>query len=147
VPHKANARLLYSTISASERVSALGASGALIYTWLLTHCDDQGRYAGSARKVKVQVVPLIDDIADKDVEKALAAMAKSKLIKRYADGETRLIQIADWWEFQSGLRYRRPSRYPPPDNWQDSVKLPPEQHRDSMGIYRRVNTETGEIED
>ena len=52
MPRKAKARLLYPSISTSERVSNLGAKGALIYTWLLAHCDDQGRYAGGVRKVR-----------------------------------------------------------------------------------------------
>jgi hypothetical protein len=88
MPRKAQARLLYYTISTSERVSALGAKGALIYTWLLSHCDDQGRFAGSTNKVKALVVPLIDDIAIDDVESALAAMEENKLIIRYAAGKS-----------------------------------------------------------
>ena len=146
MPRKAKARLLYGSISTSERVSTLGAGGALIYTWLLAHADDQGRYAGSARKVKAEVVPLMDDITSKDVETALVAMEESKLIIRYADGKTELIQITDWFEFQAGLRIKNPSRYPPPDGWTDNIKLPPEQGRDNMGKFRLVNTNTGEIE-
>ncbi|MGD1118067.1 MAG: hypothetical protein ABR886_01095 [Dehalococcoidales bacterium] len=142
---KAKARLLYSTISSSERVSELGAAGALIYTWLLTHCDDQGRYAGSAKKVKAEVVPLIDDIVSKDIETALVAMEENKLIIRYNDDKTQLIQIADWWEFQSGLRFTSASRYPTPEGWKDRIKLQPE--RDTMGKFRYVDTDTGEIKD
>jgi hypothetical protein len=93
------------------------------------------------------VVPLLDDIAIGDVEKALAAMVKSKLIIRYTDGDMQLIQIADWWEFQSGLRVRYESRYPAPEGWEDKVKPPPEQSRDNMGKWRMVDTETGELED
>ena len=145
MPRKAKARLLYSTISTSERIAELGAKGALIYTWLLTHCDDQGRYAGSARKVKAEVVPFIDEVTAGDVEKALKDMDKAKLIKRYAEGNTQLIQILDWWEFQSGLRVRYESRYPAPEGWTDKIKLPPEQHRDVMGKFQLLDTETGEL--
>jgi hypothetical protein len=112
---------------------------------LLTHADDQGRYAGSAKKVKAEVVPLIEEIAIGDVETALKQMEKSKLIERYADGNTQLIQILDWWEFQSGLRVRYESRYPAPEGWEDKVKLPPEQGRDTAGRFRVVDTETGEL--
>jgi hypothetical protein len=145
MPRKARARLLYHTISTSERVSALGAGGALIYTWLLAHADDQGRYSGSARKVKAEVVPLIEEITNEDVEKALAEMEEARLIIRYTKGKTQLIQIADWWEFQSGLRVRYESRYPAPEGWEDKVKLPPEHGRDNMGRFRVVDTETGEL--
>ena len=88
----------------------------------------------------------MDDITSKDVEKALAAMEENKLILRYADSKTELIQIMDWFEFQAGLRIKNPSRYPPPEGWQDNIKLPPEQGRDNTGKYRRVNIETGEME-
>jgi len=146
MPRKARARLLYSTVSTSERIAGLGPKGALIYTWLLAHCDDQGRYAGSARRIKYEVVPMVDEITIDDVEKALGQMEKAKLIECYADGETQLIQILDWWEFQSGLRVRHESRYAAPNGWKDRVKLPVNQHRDNMGRFQIVNTETGEIE-
>jgi hypothetical protein len=136
MPRKAKARLLYSTVSTSERVAGLGVKGALIFTWLLAHCDDQGRYAGSAKRIKAEVVPMLDDISVEDVEKALEDMKKAKppLILQYSDdryGE--LIQIADWWEFQNGLRFRNPSRHPPPEGWRDDVRQPPA--RDTEGKF------------
>ncbi len=59
---KAESRLIYNSISTSERVSSLRAKGALLYTWLITHCDAQGRLAGRPKIVKQLVVPFIDDI-------------------------------------------------------------------------------------
>jgi hypothetical protein len=133
--HKARARLIYNSISTSERVAGLGAEGALIFTWLLAHCDDQGRYAGSAKKVKAEVVPLVEEITVKNVETTLNAMEEAGLIIRYTDGNTQLMQVKDWWEFQSGLRVKYASRYPAPDGWEDQVRLPPE--RGDMGRFRR----------
>ncbi len=46
MPGKAESRLIYSSISTSERVANLEVKGALIYTWLITHCDAQGRIPG-----------------------------------------------------------------------------------------------------
>jgi hypothetical protein len=135
MPRKAKARLLYHTISTSERVSALGVKGALIYTWLLAHCDDQGRYAGSAKKVKAEVVPLVDEVTVEDVATALQQMEEASLIARYADGKTQLIQMVDWREFQDGLHYYYPSHYPAPEGWKDQIKLPPEQQRDDVGRF------------
>ena len=59
---KAESRLIYNSISTSERVSSLGVKGALLYTWLITHCDTQGRMQGKPRVVKHLVVPFIDEI-------------------------------------------------------------------------------------
>ena len=128
---KAKARLLYSTISASERVSGLGAKGALVYTWLLAHCDDQGRFSGTPRKVKALVLPLVDEVSVDEIDTALDAMEQADLIIRYCSGVHHdLIQVTDWWEYNQGLRVVAPSRYPPPPGWQDRVT-----DRDKMGRF------------
>lgn len=135
MPRKASARLLYPTVSISERIAELGVKGALLFTWLFAHSDDQGRYAGSTRKVKAEVVPLLEDISVDDVDKALDDMKNTDLIIRYTDDKKReLIQIVDWWEFQHGLRFKNPSRYPPPDGWQDKVTESP--LRDDRGKFK-----------
>lgn len=127
---KVRARLLYSTISTSERVSGLGVRGALLFTWFLAHCDDQGRYAGSVRKVKYEVVPLIDEITAEDVEAALEAMDGADLVIRYSEDGRDYIQVVDWWAFNAKLRYTSKSRYPPPENWIDRVT-----RRDEFGKF------------
>jgi len=129
---KVKARLIYSSISLSERVSGLGVKGALLFTWLLAHCDDQGRFAGNARKVKAAVVPLLDELGDEEVNELLSAMDLAGLIYRYPAGKRALIQVLDWWEFNRGLRFTAPSRYPAPPNWRDRVT-----GRDEAGRFRR----------
>jgi hypothetical protein len=129
----AKARLIYSSISASERVAGLGAKGALVYTWLLAHCDDQGRFAGGARRVKTLVVPLIDRVTVRDIQLALEAMEKAGLITRYsARPYKELIQVKDWWSFNQGLRVRDRSKYPAPRGWRDRVT-----ERDEQGRFRK----------
>lgn len=119
---KANARLLYPSISVSERVNKLGIKGALLFTWLFAHCDNQGRYAGSTKKVKAEVVPMLDDITTEDIERLLPDMDTAKLIIRYQDADGNpLLQILDWWDFQHGLKVLHASRHPAPDGWQDRV--------------------------
>ncbi len=118
---KAKARLIYSTISTSERISGLGVKGALLFTWLLAHCDDQGRYAGSARKVKAEVAPILDEITLEDTKTALGAMAEVGLIIRYSEGGRDYLQTVDWWEFNAGLRYSSKSRHPAPEGWVDRI--------------------------
>ena len=95
---KAESRLIYSSVSTSERVSSLGAKGALIYTWLITHCDSQGRLQGKPTIVKQLVVPFIEEITTGDVNEALELMENQNLVIRYTDDSGRpLIQVIDWW--------------------------------------------------
>lgn len=119
---KAESRLIYNTISTSERVASLGAKGALIFTWLITHCDSQGRTPGKPKVVKQLVVPFIDEITTEDVEQSLESMEERKLIELYEDSNGRpLIQILDWWQWQTGLKYKAASHYEAPKGWEDRV--------------------------
>ena len=119
---KAESRLIYNTISYSERVASLGAKGALVFTWLITHCDAQGRMPGKPSVVKQLVVPFIDEITTEDVEQSLESMHKQKLIELYEDSNGRpLIQILDWWQWQTGLKYKAASHYEAPKCWEDRV--------------------------
>jgi hypothetical protein len=119
---KAESRLIYNSISASERVSSLGAKGALLHTWLITHCDAQGRTPGKPKIIKQQVVPFISEITIEDVSGALQLMEEQKLIILYEDKKGRsLIQVTDWWDWQTGLRYRAESHYEAPEGWEDKV--------------------------
>ena len=68
---KAESRLIYNSISTSERVSSLGIKGALLFTWLITHCDCQGRVQGKPIVTKQLVVPFIDEITAEDIEEAV----------------------------------------------------------------------------
>jgi len=119
---KAESRLVYNSISTSERVASLGAKGALLFTWLITHCDVQGRLPGKPIVIKQQVVPFIDEIAVEDVEQALHLMEAERLIIPYMDSKGRsLIQITDWWDWQTGLRYKSASHYEAPEGWKDRI--------------------------
>ena len=130
---KAESRLIYNSISTSERVSSLGVKGALLYTWLVTHCDTQGRMQGKPRVVKHLVVPFIDEITAEDVKEALEQMEQQRLIQRYEDDNGRpLIQVLDWWEWQTGLKYKPASHYQPPDGWVDKVT-----NRDESGKFTK----------
>lgn len=125
---RAESRLIYSSISTSERVASLGAKGALLYTWLITHCDSQGRTPGKPIIVQKTVVPFIHEITPEDATQLLELMAGQKLIIQYTDDSGRpLIQISDWWEWQTGLKYRSASHYQAPEGWEDKV-TPRDEH-------------------
>ena len=94
----------------------------MIYTWLITHCDGQGRIPGKPKIVKQQVVPFIEEITVGDVEEALELMQERQLITLYADKKGRsLIQVVDWWDWQTGLTHRAASHWEAPEGWEDRV--------------------------
>lgn len=130
----AKARLIWSSIAASDRVNDLGWKGALLFTWMLAFADDQGRMAGGDRRIKALVVPLRDEITVKDCGEALTVMQDAGLVILYTDPSTnrRLVQLADWWEYNPNLRFAEASKHPPPDGWIDRVTK-----RDELGRFKR----------
>jgi hypothetical protein len=130
--------MLSPTISTSPRVNAMSLKSALVYTWLLSHCDDQGRFAGDAATVKGVVCPLRTDISEDDIKLSLVEMESRGLIQAYKPEDFAwspiqdLIQIVDWWDYQH-LRDPQPSKYPAPHGWQDRIGA---QTRDERGRYR-----------
>jgi len=135
---KARARMLAPSISTSERVNVLSLKAALIYTWLITHCDDQGRMGSSPGTIKGIVCPLRIDISEDDIRRVLVEMEERGLIKTYKPEDftwspiQELLQVLDWWDYQH-LRDPQPSKYPAPRGWQDKVGT---QSRDEQGRYR-----------
>ncbi len=113
-------RIAYPSVSDSMRVARLGVTGALLWLILITHADDQGRLPGGA--LRERLVPHFGGISVGDVDGALEAMERERLVTRYRSPMWgALVQIRDWWKWQGGLTYKRPSMYDPPDGWRDRV--------------------------
>lgn len=130
--------MLAPSISVSPRVNDLSLKAALIYTWLLAHCDDQGRMSGDAATVRGIVCPLRRDISEEDVRLALSDIEDKDLIRIYEPPDMQwsptveILQVMDWWSHQN-LRDPKPSQYPAQRDWQDKIG---NQSRDERGRYR-----------
>ena len=119
---KAESRLIYSSISTSEKVANLGVKGALLFIWLITHCDTQGKIPGKPSILRQVVVPFIEGISLEDINAVLNLMEGQKLIKCYKDSKgSLLIQVLDWWQWQTSLKYKTASHYEAPDGGEDKL--------------------------
>lgn len=117
-------RVLHRNISLSTTMADLADPGyLLVATWLIPHCDDQGRLPADPRRLKAQVFPLIDAITPAIIAGAVQRMATVGLVATYtaADG-TPLLQFLTWWKWNGGQRRAYPSTYPAPPGWQDQVR-------------------------
>jgi len=115
----ANRRMLSKTISTSIKVARLKTTEAkLMFSWMIPHCDDDGRMQGYSLYVKGIVFPMIDCTIE-DVESWLSDMVNNKLIEWYdVDGE-KYIQINKWLDFQEIRSDRKKdSKYPRPNDGQ-----------------------------
>jgi hypothetical protein len=97
-----NKRSLASSISTSIKVNRLETTEAkLLFTWLIPHCDDEGRIQGDPLFIKGTIFPMMEDIKSSDVAAYLNDLVKNRLINWYeVDGE-KYIQIEKWEDFQT----------------------------------------------
>lgn len=129
----ANRRSLWKTISTSEKLNCeiptviadLAEFTQLLYTWIIPHCDDFGRMAGSAWTVKAQVMPGSQRTVE-EFDRALSALAKVELIVRYSVNGDHFLQVTKWEEHQDGLHKRTASKCPEPPPLPGSSGNPPE---------------------
>lgn len=122
----ASGRMLRGQISVSMQVNDLSLKAALLFTWLIPHVDDFGRFYGEPRRIKAIVVPMRDDIKIDDIKGALIEMYDQKLIILYVvDGETYL-ELSKFETHQQGLHKRTSSKFPSPKaaSLLDSRKFP-----------------------
>lgn len=115
----ATRRSLSKTISASEKIcqrlrdlvpAHLLEFSQLLYTWLIPHCDDWGRFAGDVFTVRMNVMPA-SKRKDEDFRLALDGLARSGALSIHDGNGQRYLQIANWDLFQEGLHRRTKSRF------------------------------------
>lgn len=115
-------RMLYPQIATSLSIAEVSAMAELLFWRILPQADDQGRLPGDPRQLKAMVCPLREELTPSNIPELLAELEKAKLVIRYSNSSITYIQIAKWWDYQSAMRRIFPSHYPPPEDWQDTVK-------------------------
>lgn len=110
-------RSLNRRISQSRRVNSLSDVGALLYTWMIPHYDDDGRMRGQAEDVAMNVMPR-KRLSEEDATGILLEMDRLDLIIWYeADGVPYIQMPPDVWEEnQSFHSVKRISSKLPPYN-------------------------------
>jgi len=117
----ARGRIVPQSLSTDPRVGRLSLKAALLFPLMWINCDDQGRISGDPSEVKYIACPNIDDITKQDIPELLKELQTEKLILVYSTSTTEAVQMLDWWEEQR-LQWAYPSRYPPPEGWQDRLR-------------------------
>lgn len=116
-------RLIYPSAATSQSLASCSVEAQLLFDRLLCQADDQGRLPGTVSVVRGLCVPLIERITSPMVARALASLEAGGMIIRYVAEGRDLIQVANWWEYQGNPRRIYPSRWPPPDGWQDRIRV------------------------
>lgn len=129
-------RQLHPRICSSAPLAECSIEAQLLFDRLIVQADDQGRLQGEARVIAALCMPLIAKATERAIERWLVELADHKLISRYEDGARRLIQLIGWWDNQGSPRRAYPSRYPPPDGWNDRVRVEDERFPTQLSLAR-----------
>ena len=109
-------RFLSRAISLDEKVNSLSNDTArLLFTWLISHLDCEGRLHGDAVAIKSIVFPR-RPISTRKVENYLKEMEKLQLILRYSVNGNEYLFAPHFEKHQVGLQKSKEaqSQFPPP---------------------------------
>lgn len=92
-------RMLHAKISTSLQVDNLSEPAQLLFTWMISHADDEGRLKGDAKSVKAVVIPM-KHWSIKKVENCLEAIKNEGLIYRWQENNEWFIEFVKWTDHQ-----------------------------------------------
>ncbi|MGB9663002.1 MAG: hypothetical protein ACPL5F_13475, partial [Moorellaceae bacterium] len=122
-------RSISTDISTDTRVAQLaqkaGPLAVLLFTWLIPHADDWGRYTADPMQVKLTVLPAFD-VSPEEIDNALKAIAEVGLIVLYEVEGKRYLSLRpeSFYKYQTYIpaskRKVDNSQYPAPPSNADS---------------------------
>lgn len=143
-------RSISTDISTDHRVALLaqkaGPLGVLLFTWLIPHADDWGRFIADPVEVKLTVLPAFD-VTPEEVDSALKAMAEVGLIILYeVDGKRYLsFKRNSFYKYQNYIpvnkRKTDNSQYPPPP---DSTPETTASNREDAPVLEQPTEDNGQ---
>lgn len=92
-------RMLHAKISVSLQVNKLPEPAQLLFTWMISHADDEGRLKGDAESVRALVVPM-KHWSLKRMEGYLNAIKNGGLIYRWQEKNEWFIEFVKWTDHQ-----------------------------------------------
>jgi len=96
----ATRRMVSKSISTSKKLSKVDNFTALLYTWIIPHCDDAGDMDRDSAVVKAKVIPMRNENKN-NVEKALESLADNELIIPYDVDGQEYLHIVKWTDHQT----------------------------------------------
>jgi len=108
----ATRRMLHNKISLSIQVNRLPLKARLLFTWMISHADDEGRLKGNPSYVRAKVLPMTQ-WADEEIKKYLVKMREEGLIHYWQVEDDWFIEFVKWEDHQTLRKDRfNPSNLP-----------------------------------
>ncbi len=107
----AQRRMISKSISVSKKLALLEPFPALLFTWLILHCDDGGNMPGDAFTIKGLVIPVRPETV-KEVEAALMKVVDIGLIALFEEKGETYLHVVNWEKHQTLRKDRSTILYP-----------------------------------
>lgn len=138
----AKARMLHKKISVSLQANKLSLPARLLFTWMISHADDEGRLKGNPEYIKAMVVPMTR-WSFKLIQKYIEEIKQQGLIYYWQDDNEHYIEFVKWKEYQTIRKDRfidsnLPSFKGRKDNQNETITQPND---------NQITAQSNEIED
>lgn len=119
----ATKRMIAVNVFEDEFVCELDWFGRCLWIGLILAADDQGRMQDNIAGIRSRVFPNDGEkkVSEEMVEIHLEKFTQAKKIVRYDSNDRHLIQLINWWKYQT-LQYASESKYPAPKDWNDRMR-------------------------
>lgn len=116
-------RMIDGSFFTNERVAQMPPQCRLFLLGLIINvADDQGRMSANPAYLRALVLPF-DDVSLTDIQGFLEVLIENNTIKVYDAEGKHCAQFVNWWSYQDQMQYAAPSKLPPPEGWEDRVRL------------------------
>jgi hypothetical protein len=88
---------------------------------LIVSADDQGRLPDKETFIRSDIFP-DDDISLTQLREALDKFISQGKLHAYSRDGKKLLQVVNWWKYQSSASWMGASSLPSPENWIDRVR-------------------------
>ena len=117
-----NRRMISADLFEDDYIYSVDYVARFAWIGLIVSCaDDQGRFLDNPAIIYSKIFALDNDITIDKVESIISGFADAGKIVRYQINNKKIIQIVNWWKYQTPS-WASPSKYPPPEGWIDRVK-------------------------
>lgn len=119
----ADGRMLRKKISVDPDINRVSDQAALLFTWMMSHADKEGRFHGDPATVKGLVVPRRATFTIEVVSGCLAELDRERLIEWYEDDSDMYVWFPAFDKNQSIRKDREADSYiPAPPGKNDDTK-------------------------
>ena len=134
----ARMRVLKPELPGHEKLAKVSRDARLLFVWIITDCDDQGRFMASPKRLAGALFPYDDDVEASDVDRWLVELRSVGLVETWEFDGGKFGCLPAWKKHQNPS-HPSPSRIPDPVTSENeslpngSGNIPEERTKDSGG--------------